>query len=59
MTKFYMVEYIVRTYVHADDSDQARELSARMLDEKEARGELARECVELDWFELDEEGEMI
>lgn len=54
-----MVEYIVRTYVHADDTDQARNLSSRMLDEQEARGELARECVELDVFELDEEGNMI
>lgn len=59
MKKYYMVEYIVRTYVHADDRDKARDLSARMLDEKEARGELASECAELDVFELDEEGNMI
>lgn len=59
MSNYYMVEYIVRTYVHADDTDQARSLSARMLDEKEARGELASECAELDVFELDEEGNMI
>lgn len=54
-----MIEYIVRTYVHADDRDMARDLSARMLEEQDARGDLASDCEELDVFELDEEGNML
>ena len=57
--KKYMIEYIVRTYVEAEDSDQARALSARMLDEQDERNTLSRECEMLDWFEMNDEWEMI
>lgn len=54
-----MIEYVVRTYVEANDTDQARDISSRLLDEMEGRGQLAHECAMLDVFELDENGDMI
>ena len=59
MKKRYMIEYVVRTYVEAIDTDQARDISSRLLDEMEGRGQLAHECAMLDVFELDENGDMI
>ena len=57
--KTYMVEYIVRTVVEAENADMALEVARRALEEMEARNELARECEDPQAFELDEEGNMI